>query len=244
MANIVNKELHSQNNLRKVNFGFAGTLPNPAYKDGLITLPLRSCHIRNNATSGYGEETYQIKTQPKYTTYLSYDEIDAETGELVTFGNYLQTDELKRANSRKIGRLDDFCDYYQPKYQSREISLMFHTFTRFNHANCTFRDMMHYMKYHYKEIGKPIRGFVWTLEVAIGEDGSVHPHYHAGVAIDRMNISGSGMPGHLKLEQAWGQRTGIEFAQKNIKYYMSKYFSKHNARVMKMRSYGSSRKFV
>lgn len=222
----------------KRSYSFRNRVKNPLFEAGLKLLPvapntplLRSCLIHDNA-----EKSVQVKNAPKWLTNLSEIAVN-EDGEIVSEGVYT-TDEIKSSNGRKILALDRFCDHYQPKYQSREVSLLFHTFTRANHSNLTMRGMLDNVKYHYRKmLNRQIRGYIWTAEVS--QKG--HWHYHLAVAVDRINFRGSKIPDELKFEDLWGQRTGVEFVRKNIRHYMAKYFAKENARVIGTRSYGISR---
>lgn len=219
--------------LEKTAWRFSKRVKNPSYEAGLKTLPLRSCLIHDNAEISKRE----IKTVPKWFTVLNYSEVDVTSGEVVTEKVDYETNEIKSSNARKIIRLDRFCNYYQPLYSQREVSLLFHTFTRANYANMTFRRMLDDVKYTYEEIlNRPVRGYIWTAEVS----QSLHWHYHLCVAVDRLKFRR--IPDELKFEDLWGQRTGVEFVRKDVRHYMAKYFAKENARVLGARAFGSSRK--
>ncbi|NDF99355.1 MAG: hypothetical protein EB101_10640 [Chitinophagia bacterium] len=77
-------------------------------------------------------------------------------------------------------------------------------------------------------------GYVWTAEVS----EKLMFHYHICVAVNRLELKGKKLPDWLKLDDVWGRRTGVEFVKRNVRHYMAKYFAKHNARVVGMRSYG------
>lgn len=221
--------------LDKTAWRFSNRFLNPSYGEGVKTVPLRSCLIHDNAEKSERE----IKTLPKWITVLNYAEVDPETGEIVRDNVPYETNEIKSSNGRKIKALDKFCDYYQPLYQSRKVSLTFHTFTRANYANTTFRKMLDNVKYHYAEmLDREVRGFIWTAEVS----QQLHWHYHLCVAIDRVRVRE--IPPELKFEQLWGQRTGVEFVKRDIRRYMAKYFAKENARIIGNRAYGCSRKYT
>lgn len=217
--------------LEKVAWRFSKRLLNPSYEAGLKTLPLRSCLIHDNSEISIRE----IKTVPKWITTLNYSEVDTTSGEIVTDEVAYETNEIKSSNARKIVRLDRFCNYYQPLYAGREVSLLFHTFTRANCANLTFSRMLDDVKYAYRSISRPVRGYIWTAEVS----QQLHWHYHLCVAVDRLKVRK--IPDELKFEELWGQRTGVEFVRKNVKHYMAKYFAKENARVIGQRAFGCSR---
>ena len=241
------------------NFSFRKHEKNPGYEAGLRKLPFDTCLIHNNAeilpaslggasrvrTSPWDRGTngrISVKTAPKWITTLGCEEVETDTGEMIP-GVYV-TNDFRSANNRKIKALDAFCGYYQPMYARKEVSLMFHTFTQANKANLDFASMLDNVRYHYAEqLQRPVRGYIWTLELKPNEKmGGFNMHYHAGVAIDRIEINK--LPAHLKFDDLWGQRTEIEFVRKNIRHYMAKYFAKQNARADGFRSYGRSRLFT
>jgi hypothetical protein len=223
-------------------YTFNNRVKNPDYEKEIRFLPvygagqlLRSCLIHDNAEKLPPQ--VMVKRQPKWITSLNRFDVDTDTGEMIRNGK-IQTNEIKQSNNTKIKALDKYCDWYQPLYQAKEVSLLFHTFTRANYASLTMREMIDNVKYHYKEmLDREVRGYIWTAEVS----QDLHWHYHLAVAIDRVNFSGKKIPDSMKFEDLWGQRTGVEFVRKNIRHYMSKYFAKDNARVIGTRSYGISR---
>jgi hypothetical protein len=115
---------------------------------------------------------------------------------------------------------------------------MFHTFTRANYAEKSIQEIIDNLKQRYKAIGREVRGYIWTAEVS----ENLHWHYHLAIAIDRIRVTE--IPGEIKLDVLWGQRTGVEFVRKNLRHYMAKYFAKQNARVIGLRSYGKSNKYI
>ena len=243
--------LHDPVRTSKELWHFKSRKLNPEFQAGVRTLPLRPCLKHHNAEcleitskNGVFSENGQIlreikvKTRPKWFTELGYYNIDNDSGELLSKGEY-QTNEFKASNKRKILALDEFCSHYQPLYSVRQVSLLFHTFTQANEANLSFRRMLDNVKLHYSEIGRPLRAHLWTGEVSTDVD--LHWHYHLCVAIDRITVHK--IPEELKFEDLWGRRTGVEFVKKNVRHYMAKYFAKHNSRVMGVRSFGKSRHF-
>jgi plasmid rolling circle replication initiator protein Rep len=104
------------------------------------------------------------------------------------------------------------------------------------------RRMLDNVKYRYEKINRPIRGYVWALELKENEgmQSGYHIHYHLVVAVDRFNIQR--IPNELKFEDLWGQRTGIEFIKKSVRSYLSKYLYKSDAKILGRRSYAISRK--
>lgn len=222
-------------------FVFNGRERNPEYESGLLDLhSLRSCLIHNNAEKiEPPKQGLKIKTKPKWVTTLQALEPDGESGELLPTFEYI-TNDLKAGNNRKIKALNSFCNHYQPLYQERKVSLLMHTFTQADRALLDMRRMIDDVKYRYKLIGKELRGYMWTMEIS---SENYHFHYHLVTACNRIRVKGGKMPDELKLEELWGQRTGVEFVRKNVKHYLSSYFSKNNYRIERKRMYGKSRRF-
>jgi hypothetical protein len=95
-----------------------------------------------------------------------------------------------------------------------------------NYANILFSRMLDDMKYRFAKIlNKPIKAFIWVLEVS----NHFHAHYHICIIIDRLIVKK--MPESMKFEGLWGQRTEFSFVRKGIKRYMSKYFAKEQYRL-------------
>ncbi len=132
-------------------------------------------------------------------------------------------DDFKSAKNRKIKTVRKFCDYYEPLYRRRKISLLFHTFTRMDFSKQDMRTMVKCAKARYKAINRPIRGYLWALELADNEgmETGYHIHYHLVIAIDRLRVTE--LPEELKFQDIWGQRTQVEFIKKSIRAYLSKY---------------------
>jgi hypothetical protein len=81
--------------------------------------------------------------------------------------------------------------------------------------------------------------YLWILEVS----ENLHAHYHLVICVPRMRFNK--LPKFLKLESYWGQRTECDFVKKNIRHYLSKYFTKDkgNARIEGgLRHYGIMKK--
>lgn len=209
-------------------FTFVGSSINEAWLEGVIKKPLRACLIRNKS-----EFFLAIKTAPKWVHKMQGVTTDGELVEVLS-------NDLKRLNFNKIKAMKKFSQKYQPLYEKRKVTLLFHTFTQADKAKLSFKDMIDLIKWHYKAIGKEIRGYVWTLEVSFDKNPKGHVHYHLCVAVDRMNIRGGKIPNHLKFEKQWGRSTGVEIVKKNVVGYMSKYFAKNNAKVLGWRGYGIS----
>lgn len=180
-----------------------------------------------------------VKTVPTNITLLTVQNIDESTGEISYEPFPHLSNEIKAANNRKKMTLNKFCDFYEPLYFSRNVSIIFFTFTRLNHSNMQFSDLIDSIKYHFSEqLNRPVRGYFWALEVS----QNLHLHYHLCVAIDRLAIKK--MPKALMFENLWGQRTEVTFVKKSIRRYLSKYLAKDSFRVLGMRSYGKSSKFI
>ena len=225
----------------EISFEFNSRAINRAYEKGLRLIPvkkesvltdsLRSCLIHDNS-----ESFLRVKTVAKWETTLKSTICNSD-GEIIATERY-QTNEIKQSNARKIRALDKFCAHYQPLYRRKKVSLMFHTFTRANYADKSIQEIIDNLKLRYKAIGREVRGYIWTAEIS----EKLHWHYHLAIAIDRIEVSS--IPEEIKLDGLWGQRTGVEFVRKNLRHYMAKYFAKQNARVIGLRSYGKSNKYL
>lgn len=245
MTKIIEDLEKSSIDIKKFPYVFKSSKKNPEWSvEKLVSL--RSCHIHNNAeiddviqtlcksASHAGSEVF-ISRIPKYLTVLGAPKsIDTGTGEI--FYEDYQTDDFKASRNRKIKTIKKFTEYYEPLYQGRKVSLLFHTFTRLNYSKQDMRRMLDNVKYRYSSIKREIRGYLWALEVSEKN----HIHYHLIVAIDR--VSWRKIPEALKFEDLWGQRTGVEFIKKSVKSYLSKYLYKSEAKLLSKRSYAISRK--
>ena len=246
-SNLLSTVKLTEPKLRKWGFHFKKCEKNPDFVKGLRYIPaFDPCQIGSNDAKKE-PKIWVIKTAPKWLTTLEYFNVNEETGEIVGVGEYL-TNEQKKSNGKKIMSLDAFCGQYNEPYEQRLISVMFHTFTRANMAKIDLRRMLGNLKKRYKSLGFEVTGYVWTAEVT-DENSSKGQglmwHYHVAVALNkRLNIRGKSMPESLKMEDLWEQRTEVAFVKKNLRNYMSKYFAKHNARVIGTRSHGRSRKFL
>jgi len=172
---------------------------------------------------------------PKWLTDLGVWKKDSK-GNLDLTEIY-QTNNHKSSNFRKIKALDGFCDFYQPLWKSRKVTLLFLTFTRANHANKSWHTMVKIVKNYFERNGTPVLDYLWTSEVSENN----HWHYHLAIAINR--VKWKEIPKRFFFERLWGQRTEINFVKKNIKYYMSKYFAKSNYRIEGLMSYGGTKNY-
>jgi len=197
-----------------------------------------SCLISNKSENVNNRVLY-IKTEPKWLTSMFVSDLDLETGVDEPRVGYYRTNDLKSANNRKLKRINMFFDIYEPKFKSREVSLLMITLTRINYAKVDLATCIDAIKYRFSEILKRrIRGYFWTLEVSANS----HLHYHLIVAVDRLEIKK--IPDALKFEVLWGQRTQVEFVKKSPRGYLSKYLNKSGYRLLKFRAYGSSYSYL
>jgi hypothetical protein len=240
MTKIQENTVNDKIDLRLLRYRFKSRRKNPEYSVEKLVLmkredvSLRSCLIHNNATP-LDEQDIYISKIPKWLTILEKPEsVDLGTGE-INYADY-ETDDFKASRNRKIKTVEKFCDFYEPLYRSRKVSLLFHTFTRMNYSKRDMRRMVDKAKEAYIALNRPIRGYLWALEIS----ETNHIHYHLVVAIDR--VQWKEIPKGLKFESLWGQRTGVEFIKRTIKGYLSKYLYKSDGKILGKRSYAISRK--
>ena len=234
------KKPHTSSKPKKA-YTFLKRTKNPTYEEAIKRLSFEACLITTNGSKKEAKNTpkeVHVKTQPKWYTDLMEWEINQDSGEMIPKGIYTSND-FKCSNGKKIKSLDRFCNYYQPLYKQKEVTLWFLTFTQANKAKIPFNTMSKIVVQYYKRLGIDVRGHIWTAEVS----NNLHWHYHLCVATDRVKLEGGKFPELLKFDNIWGQYTDIDFVKKNIKHYMSKYFAKCDYRVIGSRSYGCSRKF-
>ena len=233
-------------------FRYSGSRRNEKYVKGCIRFddvrePLRSCLYSHKSDKSTRVKTgLIIRTEPKYLTTLACSVVDAQTGE-ISDAEYL-TDDQKRGNKRKIDKLNTFCNYYQPMYEKRQVSMFLLTFTEADQAiqRKEWARMIEDVKRALKKLGYPVRGYIWTMEISTD---NYHFHYHLCIAIDRMNLKGKQIPTELKFEHIWNRRTQIQFVKKNIRNYLSQYFAKNRWRLSDedgkvFRNYGMSNKLI
>ena len=206
---------------------------------------LRSCHLLNNAEKISRE--YLVQTEPKWNTQMKVSGLDKTTGEFIPELEIYNTNDLKAGKFRQISAAKKFCVNIKNLQKQKQGSILLHTFTRLNEADCDIRSVIDILKARYKSIGRKIRGYFWVLEVEPNEVLGFHLHYHLVVFVDRLNIKGGKMPEALKLNDVWGQRTRVEFLQKSLEGYLLGYLSKGDARLKdakgkKIRMFGSSRR--
>lgn len=239
-AEISLKKPHTSSKPKKA-YTFLKRTKNPTYEEAIKRLSFEACLITTNGSKKQAKSTpkeIHVKTQPKWYTDLMEWEVNQDSGEMIPKGVYTSND-FKCSNGKKIKSLDRFCNYYQPLYKQKEVTLWFLTFTQANKAKIPFNTMSKIVVQYYKRLGIDVRGHIWTAEVS----NNLHWHYHLCIATDRVKLEGGKFPELLKFDNIWGQYTDIDFVKKNIKHYMSKYFAKCDYRVIGSRSYGCSRKF-
>lgn len=224
------KQIAEKSNITK-SFWHLRTFKNPDYLMGLKEVGIRSCLLHNNVNT----TSWQIKTKPKWVTDLLQSELDKETGEILGQSVYT-TDDLKSGNYRKIKALNNFCDVFQPMYKRRKCSIFFYTLTLANQSRTDVRGALNTLKTRLKRKGVNLKGYVWVLEIS----DKLHVHYHALICTDRINIKGKSIPAFLKMNDVWGCRTQVAFAESHVRNYLAKYFTKNSARIIGKRSYGLS----
>lgn len=209
----------------------------------LLANPLRSCLRRDNSDRiVFGDLITPI---PKRLTTLEVTRENPDTGEISHYEHY--TDDFKFQKNRQRTAVKKFCDFYEPLYRKKEVSVLFHTFTRWDYSKRNISMMLDAAKVRYKALKRPIRGWLWVLELKKndGMDTGYHIHYHLVVAIDRLNIRGKEMPAELKFEELWGQRTDVEFVKYSVRRYLTKELGKgSDAKLINRRSYSISRKLI
>ena len=220
-------------------YRFSHSQINPSWSlDKLI--PLRSCLIRiNDEKIIFGD---LITTIPKRITTLEVTKENPDTGEIHHFEH--STDDFKALWNRQSMAVKKFCDYYEPLYRKKEVSVLFHTFTRWDCAKRDMRSMLDIAKKRYAALKWPIRGWLWCLELKKNDnmEFGYHIHYHLVIAIDRVNVKK--IPPELKFEKLWGQRTGVAFVYKGVRAYLCKELNKSDAKLLGRRSYSISRKLI
>jgi hypothetical protein len=159
----------------------------------------------------------------------------ASDGEL-TDCKTIESDDLKKANHRKIKTLKSFFGYYESLYKSHKVSMFFLTFTQANMAKMGFSSMLDTVKYRFKSLNIPIRGYLWTSEVS--KEKGLHWHYHLCIATDRFIFNNVN---DLKFDVQWGQRTQISTV-KSV-HGITKYLSKRQPKVEGYKNFGKSAQF-
>jgi hypothetical protein len=225
-------------------------------------VPLRSCLLLNKSpvlngkspkshtlkkASGYpngspygsaaaaADVAWIVKTRPKWYTDLLRSRFDANTGEITAESVY-RTDCLTQGNNRKIKAVNAFTDHFKRPYQRKEVTLLFYTFTVANQANVTISDCIKHFKKRLERRNIKMHGFVWVLEVS----DTLHVHYHALFAIDRIDFKGSRLPSFLILDKIWGARCQVEAVRSSVRRYLAKYFVKAKSRIVGKRQFGKS----
>jgi hypothetical protein len=220
-------------------YKFNHSIKNPSWSIEKL-IPLRSCLIHNNSSKLiFGD---MITNIPKWLTVLDVEREDISTGEIENFEVY--TNDFKSSNNRKIKTIEKFCNFYEPLYKKRKVSVLFHTFTRSDLANLDISTMLECAKVRYKSLNRPIRGYLWVRQLKENDkmDFGYHIHYHLVVAIDRLKIDK--IPKELKFDDLWGQRTDVQFVKKSVRRYLMKELNHNDAKLLNRRQYSISSKLV
>jgi hypothetical protein len=189
----------------------------------------------NDRTDAYMMRPMVMATQPRNITKLLKTTFDANTGEM-TMQDIIETnDTFARLNRRKRA-LNAFLDVFEPMYASRRVTMLFMTFTLANENGNTLRKVLDQFKKRCKRNGFPCLGYFWVMEIS--ED--LHVHYHALVAIDRINVRGRSIPSWWKLDELWGAACRVEMVKRSIRGYLAKYIGKGHEKIEGKRMYGRS----
>ena len=265
--NIESEKTGKQKLLDLTGYQFKSRRKNPEWSVEKL-IPIRACLIHNKSSKISDEKTVEnsdenevkkfldvvkncspdsevfsemfISTIPKWQTTLEKPEcLDTGTGEII-FSDY-ETDDFKASRNRKIKTINKFCNHYEPLYKKRKVSLLFHTFTRTDFAKKDMITMLECAKARYIALKRPIRGYLWVMELAENKKmkSGYHVHYHLIVAIDRLQVRT--IPVELFFNDLWGQDTNVQFISKTIKGYLSKYLSKSNVKILGRHHYSISR---
>lgn len=213
---------------------------NPEFNPEKI-IPLRSCQLQVNAEKI--NRVFHYTNTPKHLVTLRVPRsVDTGSGEII-YADY-QTDDIKTIKHNKIKTINRYCDFYEPLFRSRKVSLLFHTFSRADYSKTDMRRMLDNIKYRYKIINREILGYLWAVEFAPNENmiNGFHIHYHLIVAIKRIQVTE--IPEALKFNDLWGQRTGVEFIKKSVRNYLSKYLYKGEGKILGRRNYSISRNLL
>lgn len=217
-------------------YRFLTSYKNPSWSIEKL-VPLRSCLIHNNSEKIlFGDFISRV---PKYNTILTVEKNDLCAGKIDNY-EYC-TDDFKAFFNRRRKAIDKFSDFYEPLYRKRKVTLLFHTLTRIDYARQDISALLDIVKYRYRALKRPIRGYFWVMEISVND----HWHYHLVVAIDR--VRWKEIPEELKFEELWGQRTDIGFVRKSVRNYLNKELGKCSAKIIGnpvRRMYGTSSKYI
>jgi hypothetical protein len=176
-----------------------------------------------------------MATQPRNITKLLRTTFDANTGEMTAQDIIETNDTLARLRRRKKA-LNAFLDVFEPMYARRRVTMLFMTFTLANENGNTLRKVLDQFKKRCKRNGYPCLGYFWVMEIS----EELHVHYHALVAIDRINIRGASIPSWWKLDELWGAYCRVEMVKRSIRGYLAKYIGKGHEKIESKRMYGRS----
>lgn len=210
----------------------------------IVELPSGLSHKHNNVTAGspandrtdaYMMRPMLMATEPRYVTKLLKTTFDRNTGEM-TANEVVETNDTYARLNRRKRALNAFLDIFEPMYKRRQVTMLFFTFTIANESATTIRKVLDQFKKRCKRNGYPCLGYFWVMEIT--ED--MHVHYHALVAINRINIRGQKIPDWWKLDDLWGALCQVRFVEYCLRGYLAKYISKGHEKIEGKRMYGQS----
>lgn len=234
------------------------------YKNKEFGEAFLTCYIGNNASvikainSRYLHEEngkyYLITTnEARYKSWYKQFNINTITGEIEAI--IKESDSLIRQRGKIINTLKAFDRIYKPLYYQKKVSCMFGTLTDLPGANITIRMFISNLKKAFKRSGINLLSYCWVNECkykpdAKGKELPIHVHYHFVLALERIEVTGEGLPTCLSssyLTSMYGRRASVTFIKGGdaCLRYCSKYISKNgdieNGITLGLRRYGASR---
>ena len=270
--------LHGEGNLSKSNkkvvpaakngfqqkFIYYGSQHLYTYKNKEFGEAFLTCYIGNNASvikainSRYlhheNGKYYLITTnEARYKSWYKQFNINTITGEIEAI--IKESDTLIKQRGKIVNTLKAFDRIYKPLYYKKKVSCFFGTLTDVPAAKITIRMFMANLKKALKRSGINFLSYVWVNEVkykpdAKGKELPIHIHYHFVLAIERIEVTGEGLPTCLSasyLTDMYGRRASVKFIKggEACLRYCSKYISKNgdieNGITLGLRRYGASR---
>jgi hypothetical protein len=235
------------------------TYKNSAFGEAFLT-----CYIEYNASvikainSRYLHEEngkyYLITTnEARYKSWYKQFNINTSTGEIEAI--IKESDTLIKQRGKIINTLKAFDRIYKPLYYQKKVSCLFGTLTDLPRAKITIRMFIGNLKKALKRSGINLLSYTWINEVkykpnAKGKELPIHIHYHFVLAIERIEVTGEGLPTCLSssyLTEMYGRRASVTFIKGGdaCLRYCSKYISKNgdieNGITLGLRRYGASR---
>jgi hypothetical protein len=234
------------------------------YKNKEFGEAFLSCYIEYNASvikainSRYLHEEngkyYLITTnEARYKSWYKQFNINTSTGEIEAI--IKESDTLIKQRGKIINTLKAFDRIYKPLYYQKKVSCLFGTLTDLPRAKITIRMFIGNLKKALKRSGINLLSYTWINEVkykpnAKGKELPIHIHYHFVLAIERIEVTGEGLPTCLSssyLTEMYGRRASVTFIKGGdaCLRYCSKYISKNgdieNGITLGLRRYGASR---